>query len=487
MNALCRTAVAAITFLALASCGGGSGGDAPAAGAQVPTTGTVSILLTDGPTDQFCRILATVQGIDLLGDGGNANVFTGPETVDVLALRNFTDVFTVNTAVPVGTFNKIRLTLSDLAVVECDAAGVPEPESQWDHPQLPGNGKLDLLPRSPFQVVGGEALVIQLDLDMEKSLHLHQTGSGKWQFRPVVFVTISPDDTKLVRVFGSVRDLDGGAFELCPGGAVSGDAQDDDDSGECLDVFTDAETGIFDETGARVGTDAIANGDALTAIGFLRLHDDSDDGDSRADDLRLDAAVLELGPADGFERLAGSVVSAPGNNDIFVFDTTPADDATNAIDVLLQSGTRIFALGSNAELTSAALQPGTIGAVDGVFTDPATAGEPLRSSLVVLDQDTTPARAVTGATIASIPADDDADAATRRLTVDVAGGVAGQCVKVDAATRYLGITESANASETAEITFADLAVGDHVDVFGGDDTEAGCVLAGTIQRYVTAP
>lgn len=496
MNAFHRTAIVASTFVLLASCGGG--GDAPTAAAQAPSTGTVSVLLTDGPTDQFCKILATVQSIDLLGDGGHANVFTGPETVDVLALRNFTDVFTVNTSVPIGTFNKIRLTLSDLALVECDAAGVPEPQSQWDHPKLPGNGKLDLLPRGSFQVVGGEALVIQLDLDMGKSLHLHQTGSDRWQFRPVVFVTISPDDTKLVRVFGTVRDLEGGEFELCPNGPVSstdddddspmsGDMRDDDDSGKCLDVFTDGRTGIFDETGTRVGLDAVANGDSLTAIGFLRLHDDDDDGDSRQNDLRLDAQVLEFGAPGTFERLAGSVVSAPGNNDIFVFDTTPADAATNAIDVLLQSGTRIFALGSNAELTSAALQPGTTGEVDGVFTTPATSGEPLKSSLIVLDEDTTPARAVTGATIATIPADDDADAATRRLTVDVSGGVSGQCVKTDASTRYLRITESASASETAETAFTDLAVGDSVDVFGADDAEAGCVLADTIQKYVTAP
>jgi len=253
------------------------------------------------------------------------------------------------------------------------------------------------------------------------------------------------------------------------------------------DVFTDGETGIFDETGTRVGPDAIANGDPLTAIGFLRLHDDDDDADSRADDLRLDAQVIELGATGTFERLAGSVASAPGNNDIFAFDTTPADDAANAIDVLLQSGARIFAVGSNGELTAAALQPGTTGEVDGVFTDPATSGEPLRSSLIVLDQDTTPARAITGATIATIPGDDDADAATRRLTVDVSSGMSGQCVKTDAATRYLLITESASASETAEIAFSDLAVGDEVDVFGSDGAATGCVLADTIQQYATAP
>jgi|APIni6443716594_1056825.scaffolds.fasta_scaffold34271_2 hypothetical protein len=386
-------------------------------------------------------------------------------------------------------YQKVRMTLSDLALVECDAEGDPEPAAGWEHPRLPGNGKLDLNPRGSFAVIGGETMVIALDMDMAKSLHVHQTGNGGWQFRPVVFVTIRPDDSKLVRVFGEVRALDGTQFELCPLGVVSarhdyggGGMSGNGFADECLDVLTDASTGIFDEIGSPVGLGAVASGDLLTAVGFLRRYD-ADDGH----DLRLDAVVLEIGARGSFERLTGSVVSAPGNNDLFVFDPTPLDDAADAIDVRLQSGTRIFALGSNEELTAAALQPGASGEVDGVFTDPATSGEPLKSSLIVLDQDTTPPVALTSAEIATIPADDDAIGATRRFTVDTAT-LTGKCVKTNAATRYLRITESASASETTEIAFADLAIGETVDVFGADDAaETACVMADTIQKYVGAP
>jgi hypothetical protein len=261
----------------------------------------------------------------------------------------------------------------------------------------------------------------------------------------------------------------------------------DDESGECLDVFTDGRTGIFSEAGARVGIDAVHDGDLLTAIGFLSIHDDDDDGDSRMDDLRLDAAVLELGDQGTFERIQGAVVTAPGTNNLFVFDPTPADDATNAIDVLYQSGTRIFAIGSNAELTPAAIQPLTTGEVDGVFTIPATSGEPLRSSLVVLDQDATPEVSLTDAEVATIDADNDVVPETRRFTVN-ATGVTGKCVKTDAGTRYLLITETATSSTTAASTFAGLAVGDDVDVYGSTDTgDATCILADSVQEYVPAP
>ncbi len=476
-----------VAALSLSAC---AGGDAPGGSPnQSLATGSVAVLMTDAPTDDFCHIYATVESIDLLGASGPTSVFDGPETtVDLLAMRNYSDFFAIDTAVPIGRYQKVRLTLSDLALVECGDDGVPEDAAGWEHPHLPGNGKMDLSPRGTFEVIGGETLVIELDLDMNKSLHVHQTGNGRWQFRPVIFVTIRPNDSKLVRVFGEVRNLGTTAFELCPlePASSSGPGGPAVPAAECIDVATDANTGIFDETGSPVGLSAVANGEPLTAVGFLSLHDDPD-GDSRMDDLLLNAAVLELGPNETFERIRGAVVSAPGNNDLFEFDGAPLDPA-GMFDVLLQSGTRIFALGSNEELTSAALQPGTRGEVDGVFTDPPTSGEPLKSSLVVLDQDATPDASILGATIDTIATDDDAVPETRRLTVD-AGTLLDQCVKTDAATRYLLITESATASETTEIAFADLAVGNSVDVYGAADPAepTTCVLADTIQKYVAAP
>ena len=482
---------AAAALVALAACGGGGSGTGDSSGTSdptAPTTGKVAILFTDGATDEFCQILATVESIELLGESGSrTSVFNGPETVDILAMRNYTDFFAINPDVPIGTYEKVRLTLADVALVHCDDQGVPEPEADWDHPSLPGNGKLDLNPRSTFEVIGGETLVIELDMDMEKSLHVHQTGNGKWQLRPVIFVTIRPDDSKLVRVFGEARNVSSSTFELCPVEPVSSiDTGSSTPSTECLDVFTDADTGIFDETGTRVDLSSVVSGDRLTAIGFLMIYDDAD-GDTRMDDLRLDAAVVELGNQGTFERIVGTVVSAPGNNDLFVFDPTPPGDATNAIDVRLQSGTHIFALGSNEELTSAALQPGTPGEVDGVFTTP-PGGEPLKSSLIVLDTDTTPAVSLLDAVIENpIPPDDDPTTpATRRFSVIV--DALTTCVKTDGGTSYLEITETVDTSETTEITFTDLVAGDTVDVFGIDDaSEPACVLADTVQKYVTAP
>ena len=495
-----RQGAAALAMATLVACGGGgSSGGTPTS--QPPPaaekTGTVGLLLRDGPTEEFCQVLMKVERIDLLGTNGPTNIYMGPETVDLLAVRNYSDVMTVATEVPIGTYQKMRMTLADLALVECDDSGAPEAEKDWDHPSLPGNGKLDLSPRGAFQVVGGETLLIQLDVDMDKSLHVHQAGnSGRWQFRPVVFVDIMPDSERLVRVYGQARDANNGNFELCTAepassmdddghGGGNGGMNGDDDSGRCLDVLVDGDAGVFGPSGSPGGP--VANGDLLTAIGFLSLHDDDDDGDSKVDDLKLDAVVIEIGEQGTFQRIRGAAATAPGTNSIFEFDPAAVADATDIIDVLLQSGTRIFAIDSSEELTSAAIQPGTIGEVDGVFTEPTTSGQPLKAALVVLDPDTTPERSIINATIAAIPADNDAVPETRRIDVNY-GTLTNQCVTTDASTRYLKIIEAAGASTTQEVGFTELLVSDKVDVHGTDDTaNSGCVLADVIQKYVAAP
>jgi hypothetical protein len=104
----------------------------------------------------------------------------------------------------------------------------------------------------------------------------------------------------------------------------------------------------------------------------------------------------------------------------------------------------------------------------------------------VLEPSSTPAVALYSAVIQSpIAADDDAIPATRRLSVNTAT-LTNKCVKTDAATRYLLITETPDTSETTQIAFTDLVAGNTVDVFGADDVmETACVLADTIQKYTT--
>jgi hypothetical protein len=264
---------------------------------------------------------------------------------------------------------------------------------------------------------------------------------------------------------------------------MNGDMGGDDDSGRCIDVVAGG-AGIFDESGDPVGTDAFTNGDLLTAIGFLGMHDDDDDGDSHVDDLKLDAKVVELGDQGTFDRPIGAVASTPGNDGLFLFDPADGTYDPDPVTTKFQAGTRIFALGSNAELTTAALQPGTTGQVDGVLANPAAVPPevpgPLKSALIVLDQNTTPVASLLDAKVTVIDADNDAVPETRRFTVE-----GGQCVTTDAETVYLLITESPTSVTVESKDFSMVAVNDILDIYGSDD--AGCVLADSIQEYVSGP
>jgi len=517
---LLGAAALSIATATLVACGGGSGGGngAPPPGSSnppppAPTTGTVAITLRDAPMDAFCHIYADIERIDLLGEDGPTNIATFADPADdgrfdLLALQNQSQLVTVATAVPIGGYDKIRLTLDQLSLVECEMQGgqeVAEGEPFWEHPKIPGNGKLDLLPRGGIEVIGGETLLVELDMDMEKSLHLHRTGqgNGRWQFRPVVFVTVSPDSSRLVRVFGSVRDSSGGQspFELCPVGTMSppaGGGMGQDDNGRCLDVFLRGPDAlgtvrVFDENG-DAGT--FADGALLTAVGFLGLHDDDDD-DSRVDDLRLDALVLQVGPAAAFESLMGGVATERRSDGVFALDTVPEDDSIEALlDVLYQGGP-ILDLADNSEVGPGVILPAAALEVNGVFTDPATTPktEPLKATLILLEVPGSEADvSLLDGTISEIledAADQNSDG--RQLTVQTGGDPApvDHCVKTVGATRYLLIDETGASSTTTEIDFSDLAVDDAVDVFGAYEDpsmpETSCIVADAIQKYVTGP
>jgi len=176
---------AALASLTLA-CGPGDYGamtvDTGGSGGAGGSTGGLSIFITDAPNPAFDSIWLTVTSAELLGPDGPVLLFEGETIFDLLRLRSVSELFSIRRGVPPGVYTKIRLQLSDVELVWHDSRG----NLQTDHPKLSGNGKLDLAPRGSFRVDGGEMLVVQIDVDANNAIHVHQTGNGKFQFRPVV-------------------------------------------------------------------------------------------------------------------------------------------------------------------------------------------------------------------------------------------------------------------------------------------------------------
>jgi hypothetical protein len=311
----------ALIFL-LTSCGGGGGSDGSGPDANNVTTqstGTVGILLTDKPADLslFTSINATIESVELLGDdeGGKVTIYSGPpKTYDLLKLTHEAIPFTFKDDVPVGTYCKIRLILSDLELVLTDDTPDDLTDNLTEHPKLPGNGKLDLVAQNCFEVGPGEVVTLQIDIDAGNSIHIVETGNNNgYKFRPVVFVDVLSESFsgKLVRLEGTITesDEDQQSLLLCD---VSTPLYTE--SLGCVEVYFGEDSAFFDNKSYE-GTPRplnelfdIEEGEVISIVGWPR-HSVQSSPDGVVDDpyrpyMELDALVAELGD---FLTLNGNV------------------------------------------------------------------------------------------------------------------------------------------------------------------------------------
>ncbi len=295
----------------LTACGGGGSSSSPATAGR---TGAVALMLTDAPADPslFSEINATIERVELIGgDGGRVPLFEGPaETVDLLKLRNESVPFTFRDDVPVGTYCKVRLTLTNPRGLELVLAA----DSSSYYPKLPGNGKLDLLARDCFTVAPGASVSLQLDMDAGNSIHIVKTGNKTdYNFRPVVFIdVINRSFTgKLVRLEGVIADFDAVAQNvlLCdalPTHRVNG--------ADCALIELGADSAYFDNLTEQGNAQPLVNllmenklGQPAAAVGLVNM---------LAIDLEAPEVPSDSWPGAGFCRIWDPLAAAPVSDDL---------------------------------------------------------------------------------------------------------------------------------------------------------------------------
>lgn len=227
------------------SCGGGGSGTSaqPDTAVVPPDTGMVGLWFTDLPSDDYTSILLTVSEASLIGgDDSQEILFQGEREIDLLDLTNYSEPVVFD-EVRVGTYTKVRLMVDSIELFPAD--GRPS----FFVERLPANGKIDLLQPGGFDVLPGRTMMIEIDVDANKSLKLTGAGnSGRVNFRPVVRVNVYDpgDEHKLARLEGAVTGEPNGTdgtFVLCS--IVAPD--------HCVDIATDTMTSFFDDVG--LGTD----------------------------------------------------------------------------------------------------------------------------------------------------------------------------------------------------------------------------------------
>lgn len=332
--------------------GGGSGGGATSSAAA---TGSVAVVLTDAPTDEFIQAFVTVTRIDLLADrddddsdgedgsGGRVTIFEGRETFDLLALENVSDPFVLAEDVPARRYEKLRLEVEDIELIRRG----PDGDLESVFPRLQGpqpGGRIDLNPRGGFEVEPGSLLAVRLDIDARRSIQINETGKRDVLFRPQVFVEIMSveEPGRLLLVEGVVEELDREAdpvaLRLCEV-AIHLRTEREVSDRPCLTVFVDEGTSIFDRDARPTDLDAIFLGDRVAVFG--RFAEAREDDEER---LAIAAELIELGGSEAFGVFTGVVSGAfdEASGTVRVdLDPTPGFAEDSILEVELVDETRL--------------------------------------------------------------------------------------------------------------------------------------------------
>lgn len=431
--------------LVVVGCGGGGSGSGASptppsgSGGQSVQTGGIAVLLGDSPLDGVAEVNILVREVVLIGgsDGQIDLDVTIDEPINLLALQNLTELL-VATDVPADTYSKIRLYIDELEIVEVDG--------DRELAQLPANGKIDLNPQGEFEISAGEDLVVQIDLDLERSIKLTQTGNSGYRFRPVVFIDVI-DQSEGLRPSRFVGELevDGGLVSLC--------LEPDD----CTPLaFADGAL-LLDSDGAEIAVEDLVTGDLANVFGSV--------GIGLTGERSINTQALVLGGDDAVERLDGEVASSL---------------AGGAFDLLVEEGADpiMVELAAGAVLLGADGQPLT---EDFVVGDEAE----LWGVAAVVDA----AEAGTFPSFLGLFSADDIEASTEGVLVAIDGDElivrtsdGDECVLNVADTDIQQLIDDSEGAESMGITLVMLAdlLGSEpvIEVFGEQDGE--CLIADLI-------
>jgi hypothetical protein len=101
--------------------------------------------------------------------------------------------------VAAGAYSKIRLEISDPEFVRDD-----DSVFTGDDIQLVANGHVDLNTQGDVFIVADDITVVSLDLDVENSVQINQTGSSRYILRPQIFVDNEASGEEGIIINGAV-------------------------------------------------------------------------------------------------------------------------------------------------------------------------------------------------------------------------------------------------------------------------------------------
>ena len=282
-------------------------------------TGKITLVAGDDDISDWDQALFKISKIILLGGSdGQIVIDDDMHVIDFLALESVNEVL-ADATVPADTYDKIRFEVDWIKLVKLVDPEDPDAGILEEVFVEQSSHKVDVNPQGPFTVGEDENIVLEIDIDLEKSIKAHETGNGKWKFRPVIFLTVLTVEEPggLIRVFGnetqtvSIQPVPAeddveegeGSFKLCDIESMA-EVNPLDDPEECVNVIVDGDTSVFmmvemdgEEMLRQVSPVEIGQADHSAVVyGFIHVGSEDDDVSIDDDDLTIDAELVALGP-----------------------------------------------------------------------------------------------------------------------------------------------------------------------------------------------
>ena len=475
-----RSILLSLAALALVACGGSN--DSATLSQAETDASSVSILIGDGPIDEFDQAIIETTQIVLIGeDDGQLELLSEPVSIDLLALENISELVIDDVTVPAGDYSKLRLVVSSITLNRTDDDGVIIPGESVEV-DVPSSGRLDLNPRGTITVPEAGNLALEIDVDLDSAVRVQNNGG--FRFRPVIFINSLSDDNRgrITRLHGVVRNIDTAeaSLELCNSVRLSSD--DDANLGRCVQVQLTDTTEYFDETAEPISLAELIDGEEATVFGTYR-------------NRRISAQIVAVGERRNFSNLEGEVSNVLTEGELFevVVDDLRGIAEDTPIQVRLSSGAIVVNDDDDEDNSDPASATSIVIGEEiearGLLTE-TDDGAPLFIAFIVLldndeDEDEDDESEEDGddadEDIELVGSISSLDLANDRLTL-IDDNQTEVCVLLDEDTELFRIETTEDSTQSTEIALADLTEGLSIEVSGelDDDSAEQCVEAENI-------
>lgn len=245
-----------VLSVALAGCGDddGTGG--------VGQQGSMVLMMHDAPVDDMKEVWVTVESVTMIGASEDSEasgelVLSEAVRMDLLALDSIAQIVAV-VNVEAGAYSKIRLQISDPEFVRNDDSVFAGADIQ-----LVADGHVDLNTQGNLFIVEDAVTIVSLDVDLDSSLQINQTGNGRYILRPQIFVDNDLDAEERIIIKGATIltvDLTAGEIVLSAPGTPTNTT---------LVVRTTTETTVKGIGGLPLALSALVLGSTVDVVGEI--------------------------------------------------------------------------------------------------------------------------------------------------------------------------------------------------------------------------